>query len=195
MKKWNKKNRPLCSILVFMLVLILCAPASAGGDKTLQAGCPSRSGETVLSYTKKDGITLSLPGYWDPTAVTLEIPGSDKVMIGKEKREISAGIPVDVTDLLGNKTELWDHRGVLVGRLTILQGSAVPALFIECDAEKLKAAGRSKDKAVTEGRAVWTEADGWGRRRPWVAWGRRRPGCCWPTGRISASCGTGSCWT
>ena len=160
MKKWNKKNRPLCSILVFMLVLILCAPASAGGDKTLQAGCPSRSGETVLSYTKKDGITLSLPGYWDPTAVTLEIPGSDKVMIGKEKREISAGIPVDVTDLLGNKTELWDHRGVLVGRLTILQGSAVPALFIECDAEKLKAAGRSKDTAVTEGRAVWTEADG-----------------------------------
>ena len=160
MKKWNKKNRPLCSILVFMLVMILCAPASAGGDKTLQAGCPSRSGETVLSYTKKDGITLSLPGYWDPTAVTLEIPGSDKVMIGKEKREISAGIPVDVTDLLGNKTELWDHRGVLVGRLTILQGSAVPALFIECDAEKLKAAGRSKDKAVTEGRAVWTEADG-----------------------------------
>ena len=90
MKKRNKRNRPLCSILGLVLGLLLCASASAAGDKTLQAGCPFRSGETVLSYTKKDGITLSLPGSWDPTAVTLEIPGSDKVMIGKEKREIAA---------------------------------------------------------------------------------------------------------
>ena len=143
-----------------LLLLFLCGNGWAAGGKTLRAGCPSRCEETVVARTGKDGIILSLPGFWDLTAVTLELPGSDKVILGKGNREIDAGTPTDVTDLIGKKTELRDGKGILIGKLTILQGSVIPALFIEVDGEKLKAVNRSKKNVISEGRAVWTEADG-----------------------------------
>ena len=114
-----------------LLLLFLCGNGRAAGGKTLRAGCPSRCEETVVARTGKDGIILSLPGFWDLTAVTLELPGSDKVILGKGNREIDSGTPTDVTDLIGKKTELRDGKGILIGKLTILQGSVIPALFIE----------------------------------------------------------------
>jgi len=146
--------------LVILLLLLFGASAYAAGDRPLRAGCPSRRGETVLSRTGKGGIILSLPGFWDPTQVTLEVSGSEKLLIGKEKREIAAGEAADITDLIGKKTEVRDGKGVLVGNLTVLQGSPIPALFLEADGEKLKAVGRSKENVITEGRAVYIEADG-----------------------------------
>ena len=155
-------NRRIIRIAVWGILFLLlhCPAAFAAGTVTVKAGCPSRCGEMVISRTGRSGIILSLPGFWDASAVTLELAGSEKLFLGPEKREIAAGMPADATGLIGASTEIWDSRGVLAGKLTILQGSAIPALFIECDAEKLKAAGRSKDNAVTEGRALWTEGDG-----------------------------------
>ena len=157
-EKAGKKIR--IALWGILFLLLLCSSGSAAGDRTLQAGCPSRCGEKVVSYTRRNVITISLPGFWNPAAVTLELPGSEKVLIGPERREIAAGVPTDVTDLIGTRTELRDERGVPAGYLTILQGSAIPSLFLEVDGERLKAAGRSKDNIITEGRAVWTEADG-----------------------------------
>jgi len=158
------KNVPLFlrSVPLFLgiLFLVMFSTAFAAGERPLRAGCPSRSGETVLSRTGKNGIILSLPGFWDPTAVTLEVNGTDRILIGKEKREITAGEPTDLTDLIGKKTEVRDGKGVLIGQMTILQGSRIPAVFLEVDGEKLKAVGRSKENVITEGRAVCTEADG-----------------------------------
>ena len=143
-----------------LFLVMLSGSALAAKEKVLSAGCPSRSGETVLSRTGKNGIILSLPGFWDLTKVTLETAGSEKILIGKEKREIAAGEACDITDLIGKQSEVRDGKGVLIGKLTILQGSGIPALFLEADGEKLKAAGRSKENIITEGRAVYTEADG-----------------------------------
>ena len=158
----RKRSRRMIGIAVtaILLLLLLCVSASAAEDRLLQAGCPSRGRETVLSRTGRNGMILSLPGFWDPTAVTLEVSGTERILIGAEKREITAGVPTDVTDLIGQKTEVRDGKGNLIGRLTILQGSSIPALFIEADAEKLKAVNRSKENEISEGRAVWTEADG-----------------------------------
>ena len=154
----GKKRGRLIRIALtgILFLLLLGSSAQAAGDRPLQAGCPSESGETVLSRTGRNGIILSLPGFWDPTAVTLEVSGTEKILIGAEKREITAGVPTDVTDLIGQKTEVRDGKGNLIGRLTILQGSSIPALFIEADAEKLKAVNRSKGNEISEGRAVWT---------------------------------------
>lgn len=146
--------------LGILVLLLLCFSAFAAGERAVQAGCPSRCGETVLSRKGKGGLILSLPGFWDPTQVTLEVPGSEKLLIGKEKREITAGETVDITDLIGKKNEVRDGKGVLVGNLTILQGSPIQALFLEADGGKLKAVGRSKENIITEGRVVYTEADG-----------------------------------
>ena len=148
------------AVLGILFLMLACVSAGAAGEKTLQAGCPSRSGMTVQARTSKAGIILSLPGFWDPTAVTLELSGSDKVFLGPKKQEVAAGVPVDVTGLIGNKTELRDARGASVGKLTILLGSEIPSLFIEADAVRLKAVNRSKDNVITEGRAVYTEGDG-----------------------------------
>lgn len=143
-----------------LFLLFLCSCALAAGGRTVQAGCPSRCGETVISREGKDGITLSLPGFWDLTAVTLEMPGSGKILIGPERREIAAGVPADITDLVGRKTELRDEKGNPAGKLTILQGSRIPALFLTVDGEKLKAVNRSKENEITEGRALFAEGDG-----------------------------------
>ena len=143
-----------------LFLLLLPFSALAAGERPLSAGCPSRCGEKVISRSGKNGVILSLPGFWDPKAVTLELNGSEKILLGKERREVAAGQPTDVTDLIGKKTELRDGKGVLVGALTVLQGSGIPALFFEVDAEKLKAVGRSKENVITEGRVVCTEADG-----------------------------------
>ena len=158
----GKKRGRLIRIALtgILFLLLLGSSAQAAGDRTLQAGCPSESGETVLSRTGRNGIILSLPGFWDPAKVTLDLPGSDRILLGKEKREIAAGVPTDVTDLIGQKTEVRDEKGNVLGNLTILQGSRIPALFLRVDGEKLKAVNRSKENVITEGSAVWTEADG-----------------------------------
>ena len=159
----RRQNGTAKTVLLFLGILgllLLCSSAFAAGERPVQAGCPSRCGETVQSRTGKGELILSLPGFWDPTQVTLEVSGSEKLLIGKDKREIPAGETVDITDLIGKKNEVRDGKGVLVGNLTILQGSPIPALFLEADGEKLKAVGRSKENVITEGRAVYTEADG-----------------------------------
>ena len=160
MNRKRSRNAFRIALTGILFLLFLGSFAHAAGDRTLRAGCPSRSGETVLARSGRGGIVLSLPGSWDPTAVTLELTGSERILIGKEKREIAAGVPTDVTDLLGTKCELRDGKGNSAGNLTILQGSAVPSLFIEVDAEKLKAIGRDKNRTITEGRVVYAEADG-----------------------------------
>ena len=146
------------SVILFLLLSAGSAFAAKEKDRTLTAGCPSRCGETVTARYGKNGIILSLPGFWDLSAVTLELEGSGKLYLGG--KEIRPGEPANLTGLAGEKTALLDEGKQRVGSLTILQGSEIPALFIRVDGEKLKAVNRSKENVITEGRAVWTEGSG-----------------------------------
>ena len=47
-----------------------------------------------------------------------------------------------------------------MGWLTVLQGSRIPALFLEVDGDRLKKINRSKEEIITEGHAAYYEADG-----------------------------------
>ena len=143
-----------------LFLLLFAGSAYAAGSKALKAGCPSRCGETVMAREGRDGLILSLPGFWDLSAVTLEMEGKDVFFLGKDRTEIRAGQETDLSGLTGAKLPILDGKGQTAGFLTILQGSDIPALFLEVDGDGLKKVNRSKDNEVTEGRAVYTEADG-----------------------------------
>ena len=153
-------RKTLLGIFGCLLLALWTASASAAGERTLTASCPSVSAEKVAGRWKKGNIVLSLPGFWDLTKVTLELEGSGTLYLGDQKTEIPAGVPSDLTGLTGQKLALRDDQGRRPANVTILQGSAVPSLFLEVDGEQLKAVNRSKEKSITSGRAVWTEADG-----------------------------------
>ena len=158
----NGRGRFLIRTAAAVLFLLLLAAGAAGAakERTLKAGCPSRCGETVNARFSKGGTVLSLPGSWDLSAVTLELEGSDILYLGHENRAVRAGEPADLSGLAGQSVVLKDGQKNKVGKLRILQGSEIPALFLTVDAEQLKKVNRSKKEQITTGRAAWYEADG-----------------------------------
>ena len=103
---------------VLQLTLLTCvltlaaSGASAAASATLRAGCPSAGDETVISRKGSRGTVLSLPGYWDASAVTLEAEGSETLYIGRERKEIRAGVETDLTEYVGQGTiPLYNEKG------------------------------------------------------------------------------------
>ena len=143
-----------------ILFLLLSGSASALTERTLTAGCPSRTDAVVTARWKDGEMTLFLPGCWDLSAVTLEMEGTEQLLLGGEMMPVSPGEPADLTALAGKKIPVRNGGKEGRGTLTILQGSELPALFLEVDGEQLKKVNRSKDNQITEGRAVYEEADG-----------------------------------
>ena len=158
------KSRVLRSIIRIagtgiLFVLLAAGIAAAEQEVTIHAGCPSRSAETVTARKSQNGYILSLPGFWDITAVTLEMEGSAFVRIGKDAQEIRPGEAADLSGAAGHPVELYKDTGRRI-RVTILQGSEIPSLFLHVDDKEMRKVNRSKNNAITEGRAVYTEADG-----------------------------------
>lgn len=143
-----------------LFLLFLAGSASALKERKLTASCPSVSGEQVTAQWKQGEMTLYLPGSWDLTKIRLTLEDSDTILLGDEKRAVSANEETDLSGLTGKKLKVLDGGGEGRGTLTILQGSHIPALFLEVDGEELKKVNRSKDNVITQGRAVYTEADG-----------------------------------
>ena len=147
-------------ILMAGILFLLLFSGTTMAEKALTAACPSRSGETVTARLGKDGYVLSLPGFWDLANVRLELEGSGTVWLGSGKQEIRAGEETDLTGFAGKRTVIRGEKQSDTGYVTILQGSAIPALFLEVDEKRLQHVNYSKDKQITEGRAVYAEADG-----------------------------------
>ena len=141
-------------VVTGILFLLLFSGCAAAAEKVLTASCPSRSKETVNARYGKDGYVLSLPGFWDLSGITLVLEDADAVLLGEEQREVKAGEETDVSALTGKKVPLRKAGGKKEEKLTILQGSAIPALFLEVDEKRLQQVNYSKEKQITEGRAV-----------------------------------------
>ena len=143
-----------------LFLLLFTGNAFALRERTLTAACPSVSGEKVTARWKRGEMTLFLPGCWDLTGISLELAGSETILLGEEQTEVPAGKETDLTGLTGRKLQVLDGSGESRGMLTIMQGSDIPALLLQVDGEELKRINHSKDNVITEGRAVYIEADG-----------------------------------
>ena len=143
-----------------LFLLLFTGNAFALRERTLTASCPSVSGEQVTARWKRGEMTLFLPGCWDLTKMTLELEGSQTILLGEDNTEVPAGKETDLSGLTGQKLRVLDGSGESRGILTILQGSDIPALMLHVDGEELKKVNNSKENVITEGRAVYIEADG-----------------------------------
>ena len=148
------------AVTVILLLLLWTGKASAVRERTLTAACPSVSGEKVTARWKKEEMTLFLPGCWDLTKVTLQLQGSETILLGEEQTAVPVGQTTDLSGLTGRKIRVLDGGGENRGMLTIMQGSDIPALLLRVDGEKLKKVNNSKENEITEGHATYIEADG-----------------------------------
>ena len=146
--------------LTGILFLLLSGSASAVVQRALYAGCPSRCEARVTARWKGDTMVLSLPGCWDLTQITLEPENSETLLLGDEKIRAVPGEPVDLTGMTDRTIEVRNELGYARGYLLIMQGSEIPALFLEVDGKQLSRINSSKKNEITEGRAVYEEADG-----------------------------------
>lgn len=143
-----------------ILFLLFSGSALAYMDWKTEAGCPSLCGAKVTGRWKNELVTLSLPGCWDLTAVTLEMEGEELLLLGEEQIPVRPGEPVDLSGAVGQRVPLRNAEGKPRGYLAVLQGSEIPALFLEVDPKMLSKVNQHKDKEITEGRVVYEEADG-----------------------------------
>ena len=149
------------AVMGILFMLFTGTGAYADKDRIYRAGCPCSCGETVISRKTPGGYyLLSLPGNWDIRKMTLEMEGSSVIYLGGEKQEIRAGEEADLSGYAGMRIPVRDENQRRIGDLMIRQGSEIPALFLTVDAKELRKANRSKENEITEGRAVFTEADG-----------------------------------
>lgn len=156
----NRAGRKTIRILLTGILFLLLFSGTALAEKKLTASCTAAGGGTVAARYGKDGYVLSLPGSWDLARIRLEMEDSAAVFLGAEQKEIRAGEEADLSALAGKKTTVTGDSRRAAESLTVLQGSKIPALFLEVDEKRLQLVNHSKDKQITEGRAVWTEADG-----------------------------------
>ena len=142
-------------------ILFAVLPAvSLGAETVLEAGCPSVTELTVGSRLNAGGLVLSLPGFWDAERITLRLGNAESFCVGPERTEIRAGEETDLRPYIGQTVYLYRTSGKTVGKLTIHRGSAIPALFLTVDSKQLGRIHQSKEREITEGRAVYIEADG-----------------------------------
>ncbi len=141
---------------VIAAVLVFCAASGEENEKVIRVGCPSRCTETVLCRKGK----LFIPGNWDISRATLEVEGTSPVYIGYEGPEVYPGEEIDLSPYVGEKITLYNSRHQVVTKLTAFRGSEIPAVFITVDGKAIQKVNKSKNNIITEGRIVYTEADG-----------------------------------
>lgn len=102
----NRAARIAGTGILFALLLFICAGAHAAEWK-LTASCPSRGNETVCSWTTAGVTTLCVPGFWDLSAVTLEVEGQEKIYLGPDRLEIKAGEPADLRGMTDRQLSIY----------------------------------------------------------------------------------------
>lgn len=154
------KWRIRITVMGILFLLLLAGSASAMKERRLEAGCPSRCGAKVAARWKNELMTLFLPGCWDLSAVTLEMEGEEILYLGEEQIPVAPGEPIDLTGMLEKKMAVRNGQGAGRGYLIIRQGSQIPALFLEVDGKMLTKVNSNKKFEISDGRAVYEEADG-----------------------------------
>ena len=154
--------RAMIRIAAAGILFLLLFPGSSVAlkERALTAACPSRSGERILARWGKDGMTLFLPGFWDLSAVALSMDETETLLLGEEMIPVPSGETTDLTGFACRRIVVRNEEQQERGYLTILQGSEISALFLEVDGNQLSGINHSREKTITEGRAVYTEADG-----------------------------------
>ena len=159
----HKSGKWLIRIAVTgILFLLLFSGACAAAETKVTAGCPGLCGAQVVSRKKNEDMVLCLPGCWDLSRMTLEIEGMDSLLLGEERIPALPGEPVDLTEMAaeGKRIIVRNGSGHVCGYLVIRVGSRIPSLFLEVDGKQLSRVNMSKKNRITEGRAVYVEADG-----------------------------------
>ena len=157
----NRAGKGLIRITVTgILFLLLFLNFAAAENLTITASCPAVCGEWVTARAVKNQWILNLPGAWDLSKISLEITGVQTILLGPEKIRITSGQETDLTGFAGQRLSIRHERNYEMGSLTILQGSVIPSLFLEVDKTQLSQVNRDKHKQITDGRAVYLEADG-----------------------------------
>ena len=140
---------------VIATVLVFCA--AAGEQKTvLQIGCPSQCPENVTSLDEN----LYIPGNWDISRITLEVPECEYIRLEKDGPDIYPGQETDLSAYTDQHVKIYqpDNRKIL--ELYFHRGSRIPSLFLTVDSDMFRKARKNKNIVITEGHALYEEADG-----------------------------------
>lgn len=157
-----------CCSCFFVLSIINIAQAATA--YSFSAACPSVSDQVIVSHHVDNNDHLFLPGSWDPSAICFSFAKpSQTITIGD--LSVNSGDLLDLSGFLGEKLPMKAADGFQMGSLTVWQGSSIPSLFVQVDAEGLKAIRRSKNNEITEGTACCAASS----PLEWKTW---RPTCC-----------------
>ena len=141
-----------------LLLFLLACPAKAEAKTHLEVTCSAAGGGPVIVRSSKAGLIAEIPGSWDASALVFRIEGADSFYIGDT--HIMNGEPFDAAEYIGKTVTISTAKKRRIGRLTILQGSKIPGIFLTVDEKELKLVNKSKDNMIAEGHVTVTEADG-----------------------------------
>ena len=150
----------LTVILAMLCIITVISGAAAEKTLLISAREASETSEQVVCRKGKGGYILYIPGAWDITRIRLNLNGQESFRLGKNGIAIDPETPVDLTQYLGKKTQVYGGKKASLGNLTIYQGSKIPAVFFTVDEKQLKKVNHSKNEIITEGQVAFQEADG-----------------------------------
>ena len=110
-------------------------------------------------YRVKKDYRVFIPGNWDITRIILHLEGADQISV--EGKVILSDEVADLAGIAsGNPLKFYLPENRSPGTLTVYQGSRIPSIHISADKKELKSIRESRNCSITEGRLVYTEADG-----------------------------------
>ncbi len=159
------RRRSIIQLVPVLLLAILCmfmfsSVAAAEIKMSISAKEATETSEYVTGRKGKGGYVLCIPGTWDITRIQLSAKGHEKFQLDKNGPILDADTPVDLTEYVGRKVQVFSAKHHALGTLVIYQGSKIPAVFFTVDSKQLKKVNQSKKENITEGRVVFQEADG-----------------------------------
>ena len=154
-----KRIRRLCFLTLLALLCLLPSAGSASKTYGITASFQLDGTEiAVRAWVVENRYMLFLPGFCDPSAVTINLEGADSLTVGD--MTIASGETVDFSACLGASQKLLSPKGKNLGTLTVYHGSALPSLFLTVDAKQLSSVNKSKHNEITEGSVIYAEPDG-----------------------------------
>ena len=151
--------RRMSVILMTLLLCLVCRRGLTAGFSIKASQVFDGTEVTVVSRYVNDKYSLCLPGTWDLTNVQITLSGRDEIRVGETV--IRSGEVNDLSGCLGVRQTFYNAKGgKMAGTLTILQGSRIPALYVELSKKDLKAVQKDKENKASEGTVTYVEADG-----------------------------------
>ena len=141
---------------VVAAVLVFCAAKADEDTRVFRIGCPSRCTETVTSRKGR----LYIPGNWDITRITIEMEGGASFRLSSDGEVVPPGEEIDLTKYVGESMAIYGVSRSRLTELAVFRGSEIPSLFLTVDGKQFSQIRQSKNNVITEGHAVYEEADG-----------------------------------